>query len=94
MSEENNVETHGAPMWLNEFGHILGFGKLTNRDSAWAEYWRTNYHNPLLIGEECVCKTYEVIARCITDSTGRQGQKIFDLRPYKYAGHPRLGMDV
>lgn len=69
-------------------GHILGFGKIASRGTTWDRYWRTNYHNPLLIGEECVCKTYEIIARCITESDEETGVKVFNLRPYKYAGHP------
>lgn len=86
MSENQDLLKQGAPMWLNTFGHILGYG--TNsfaRNNH--EYWSRNYRRPLIIGKNYTCD-YEIIARCITESDSQTGVPVFNLEPYLFAGHP------
>lgn len=89
MSEEQEELIYSAPpIWVNEFGHLLGFG-----DGNWATNNGQYQKGPAFFASNEFYPCTEVLGRWITNTNGGEGKyKTVDLRPYKYVGHPRLGL--
>ena len=78
------------PLWVNEFGHLLGFG---SRD--WNVRRGPTQKAPAIYASTEFYPCTEVIEKWVTNRDGEEGTvPTIDLRPYKYVGHPRLGLVV
>lgn len=89
MSEEQLIEGP-PPIWVNEYGHLVGYGR-----GSWTTNNGQYQRSPAIIASNAYYPCTEIIGKWITSSDGPpEGVKEIDMTPYKYVGHPRLGMDV
>lgn len=96
MSEEQETLLSGSPpLWLNEFGHILGYGNYTQDVRLHYDDSRTTrIKDPAIYASNIYYPCTEILGRWVTHIDGVHGVPEIDLTPYKYVGKPRMGMDV